>query len=139
MTYQKSFKVYYIEGGKTLTNGLEDLGTDNDVLELADEMRKNSVVDIYIDYLHGDNESQLSNALMQPIDIDDDTSLTIDEPSFRLPTPTLDDFHSGDEGVNVPEKDHVNEAIDEAEKGDNVVDDVEGHVYLNYVFVNVTY
>ena len=44
----KSFKVYYLEGGKTLTNGLKELGTDNDVLKLEDEMRKNSMVDIYI-------------------------------------------------------------------------------------------
>ena len=53
---------------------------------------------------------------MQPIDIDDDTTSTIDEPSHRLSTPTLDDFHSDDEGVNVPEKGHVNEVISETEK-----------------------
>ena len=63
------------------------------------------MVDIYIESLHVDNESQLPDALMQPIDIDDDddTALTIDEPYRRLHTPTLDDFHSGDEGGNVPE------------------------------------
>ena len=29
----KSFKVYYLEHGKTLGNGLKELGSDNDVLE----------------------------------------------------------------------------------------------------------
>ena len=70
----KSFKVYYLECGKTLSNRLKELGFDNDVLELADEMKKNNVVDIYIESLHVDNESQLPDAFMQLIDIDDDTT-----------------------------------------------------------------
>ena len=37
-------------------------------------MRKNNVVDIYIETLHVDNESQLPDAFMQLIDIDDDTT-----------------------------------------------------------------
>ena len=79
----KSFKVYYLEGRKTLSNGLKELGNDNDVLKLEDKMRMNSVVDIYIEHLHVDHESQLPEAFMQPINIEKDIAPTLDEPSHR--------------------------------------------------------
>ena len=52
-----------------MTYGLKVLASDNGVLELDVEMMKNKVVDIYIEHFHGENETQLSEALIQPIDL----------------------------------------------------------------------
>ncbi|XVF39750.1 hypothetical protein PTKIN_Ptkin01aG0057800 [Pterospermum kingtungense] len=43
-----SVNIYYLKVRQTLLKGLKLIANDGDVLELADEMRRNMIVDIYI-------------------------------------------------------------------------------------------
>ncbi|XVF65088.1 hypothetical protein PTKIN_Ptkin09bG0218700 [Pterospermum kingtungense] len=59
-----SVNIYYLKVGQTLVKGLKLIANDGDVLELADEMRRNMIVDIYFELVMGKRNMKLPEALV---------------------------------------------------------------------------
>ncbi|XVF74328.1 hypothetical protein PTKIN_Ptkin13bG0101600 [Pterospermum kingtungense] len=59
-----SVNIYYLKVGQTLVKGLKLIANDGDVLELADEMRRNMIVDIYFELVMGKRNMKFPEALV---------------------------------------------------------------------------
>ncbi|KAK6284587.1 hypothetical protein POUND7_003539, partial [Theobroma cacao] len=113
----KTVKDYYIEDGKSLNTSLKLLGDYSNDAKLVDQLTKKMTLDIYVEQLNCANDMNIPIALLDSIEVseginelDEDVVMTGTKSNDDngWPTPSLEDFDSDLQGVNVNAIEHDN-------------------------------
>ncbi|WRX26531.1 hypothetical protein QQP08_019856 [Theobroma cacao] len=113
----KVVKDYYIEDGKSLNTSLKLLGDYSNDAKLVDQLTKKMTLDIYVEQLNCANDMNIPIALLDSIEVseginelDEDVVMTSTKSNDDngWPTPSLEDFDSDLQGINVNAIEHDN-------------------------------